>query len=192
MDGILEYLEKHNYTSMSMYTPYNSNQRLFVFSKVNYYNSIDLNWLYDKYVISYKNQTYNIKIKQIGNYTMRQTLNFGNAIFNKLMYDANELKNKKQLTMTIIKKLFVINDVHNSHPMISSYTGVTSVILIYRPSLMELNMEINKRKQTYANRTCCVCYEFKYIDGPLFNCRHEDLCYDCSIHCSVCPLCRSA
>ena len=186
MDGVLEYLVNHNYTSMSLYTPYNSNQRLFAFSKVNYYDSVVLNWLYNYFVISHKNQIYNIKIMQVGNYTMQQTLNFGNAILSKLMYDANKLKNKKQHAITIIKKLFVIN---YSQPINSN--SFTCVILIYRPSLIEINMEINKRKQTSANRTCCVCYEFKYIEKPLFSCTHNSLCYNCYIHCSVCPLCRA-
>ena len=178
MNGVLEYLRNNNNSSMSLYYSHDSNEQLFQIRDVTNYDNIILHWLYDKFCICYYNITYDIKIARGGSHNIKETLYFGNVIFQRLIYTCIEIHNYKKegkSIMNIIKKYFAIdNEIH-----------------VYRPSSIELNMKINERQKP-GNTTCCVCYELKNIENPLFNCSHNELCFDCFIHCSVCPLCRSA
>jgi hypothetical protein len=186
MDCIIEYLVNHNNTSMSVYYAHNSNQRLFQFRNVTNYDNIILSWIYNQFIICYCNTTLDINIKQIGSYTMSQTLCFGNVLFHKLIYDAIEIYKHKRRKQHDIKKQCIINT-------IKDYFIFDNEILIYRPSLIELNIKINERQKP-PNHICCVCLEHKYIESKLFNCSHQELCFDCFCRLNgniCCPICRS-
>ena len=186
MDGIIEYLINHNDTSMSVYYAHNTNQRLFQFRNVTNCDNIILSWIYNQFIICYCNTTLDLNIKQIGSYDMLHTLCFGNVLFHKLIYDAIEIYKYKRRKQNNIKKQSIIN-------IIKNYFIFNNEIRIYRPSLVEINIKINERQQP-PNYTCCVCLEHKYIETPLFNCSHKELCFDCFCKINVnicCPICRA-
>jgi hypothetical protein len=155
----------------------------FVFAEVSTYENIVLNWLYDKFVISYKNDIFDITIKSALKHFLHTTLLFGQVVFEKLIWDVTQIKKiKRRFGMVKIIRDYFLNKENE--------------ILIYRPTNAELIIKINEinQEKKEPNKKCCVCLENKFIsDAPIFNCSHTELCWGCYLKMGTnkCPLCRS-
>jgi hypothetical protein len=182
MNVLLEFLTNNPQASMSIYKPPNENRTQFVFTEVASFQGICLNWVYDKFIICYKNDIWDVKIKTKHNHLLHNTLQFGKVIFQKLILDVLHLKKLKKRNIGIIT-------------VIKRYFAVFNEITVYRPSTAELVQTINTlNEKKEPNKTCCVCLANKYInDDRIFACCHHELCWTCffKLPTNKCPICRA-
>ena len=213
MNQLFEFLVNNPQTSMSVYKHPYTGATQFTFSDVVAYENIVLNWLYDKFVICYKNEIFDIKIKSSLKHFLHTTLCFGQAVFEKLMWDVAQIKKIEHRygMVKIIRDDFVDGKIeilvwrptkikrrYGMVKIIENYfLNKENEILIYRPTVGEIILKINEinEEKKEPNKKCCVCLEPKYIsDVSIFKCAHTELCWGCylKIGNNLCPLCRSS
>ena len=183
MNQLIQFLENNPQASMSIYRHPYENRTQFVFQEVKAFEGITLNWLYERFIVSYRNDIFDINIKSATRHMLHNTLRFGKVVFDKMIYDVLQIKKMKKRRIgiiTLIKKYFMKFNEFN----------------IYRPSVAELVLKINtlnEEKRT-PNKTCCCCLQEKYInDEPIFGCTHVELCWSCyfKLPNNTCPICRA-
>jgi hypothetical protein len=183
MNYLYDFLVNNPQASMSIYRNPNLNKTEFVFTEIDSFEGICLNWVYNKFLICYKNDVFDIKIRSTNNHLLHNTLNFGKVIFDNLIHNVIQLKKMKR------RKISFIN-------LIKKYFADYNEINVYRPSVAELVLKINTlNEKREANKTCCVCLANKYInDESIFNCSHVELCWTCFFKLPTnntrCPICR--
>jgi hypothetical protein len=182
MNVLLEFLTNNPQTSMSIYRNPHLNTTQFVFEEVDAFEGLTINWVYDKFLITYKNDTFDIKIKTANTHLLHNTLQFGKVIFENLIHNILQIKKLKKRNIGIIT-------------VIKRYFAVFNEITVYRPSVAELVQKLNTlHEKRHPNKTCCVCLAKKYInDEPIFNCTHVELCWTCffKMRKNQCPICRA-
>jgi hypothetical protein len=182
MNVLYDFLVNNPQASMSIYKNNYSGATQFVFTEVDAFDGICLNWLYEKFIICYRNEVFDIKIRSINNHLLHNTLQFGKLIFQKLIHDVLQIKKMRKRNIGIIT-------------LIKRYFAVFNEITVYRPSTAELVLKINtlNEEKKAPNKTCCVCLANKYInDESIFNCSHTELCWTCffKLTSNKCPICR--
>ena len=181
MNYLYDFLVSNPSASMSIYRNNYSGATQFVFTEVDSFDGICLNWLYEKFIITYKNNVWDVKIKSTNNHLLHNTLRFGKVVFQKLIHDVLEIKKMRKRNIGIVT-------------LIKRYFADYNEITVYRPSVAELVQTINTlNEKREPNKTCCVCLANKYInDESIFNCSHVELCWTCffKLTSNKCPICR--
>lgn len=182
MNLLLEFLTNNPSSSMSIYKHPHENRTEFVFTEVTSFNGICINWVYNKFIITHKNNVFDIKIRSTNNHLLHNTLQFGKVVFDNLIHNVIQIKKMKRRNLSFIN-------------LIKRYFADYNEILIYRPSVLELVQKINTlNEKREPNKTCCVCLAQKYInDEHIFKCQHVDLCWTCffRLTSNKCPICRA-
>ena len=182
MNLLLEFLTTNPQASMSIYRNPNLNKTEFVFTEVSSFEGICLNWVYNKFLICYKNHVFDIKIRTANSHLLHNTLNFGKVIFDNLIYNVLQIKQMKRRNLSFIN-------------LMKKYFADYNEITVYRPSTAELVQKINTlNEKRLPNKTCCVCLSSRYInDESIFACSHVELCWTCffKLPTNKCPICRA-
>ena len=182
MNVLLEFLTNNPQASMSIYRNPHLNTTQFVFTEVDSFNFLTLNWVYDKFLITHKNDIWDVKIKTKHGHLLHNTLHFGRFVFQKLIHDMLQIKKMKKGNIDIIT-------------LIKRYFAVFNEIIVYRPSVAELIQKINNlNEKKEPNKTWCVCLANKDInDDRIFACSHNELCWTCFFRLTTnkCPICRA-
>ena len=182
MNYLYDFLVSNPSASMSIYRNNFTGATQFVFTEIDSFEGIFVNWVYDKFIITYRNDVFDIKIKTPHTHLLHNTLNFGKVIFDNLIYNVIQIKKMKRRNISFIN-------------LIKRYFADYNEITVYRPSTAELVQKINTlNEKREPNKTCCVCLAQKYInDEHIFKCQHVDLCWTCffRLTSNKCPICRA-